>query len=716
MDQIIGQIAKELSIRPQQVESTVGLLDAGNTVPFISRYRKEATGELNEEQIRNIEDRLKYLRNLRERKEEVIRLIDEQGQLTDELSAKIMAAEKLTEVEDLYRPYRPKRRTRATIAKEKGLEPLADLFWNQVDQPGDPGEWAAAYVDADKGVASADDALQGAQDIVAERISDNADLRKQIRNIFFRNGSITTAAAKPDAKSVYEMYYDYGEPVYRIAPHRVLAINRGEREEFLTVKIVVPEQLPVEQVRRVIISSRKFKGLSLIEAAIVDAYERLIAPSIEREVRGELTEKAEEQAIHVFGANLKNLLLQPPVRGQVVLGVDPAYRTGCKLAVVDDTGKVLHIGVIYPTLNSESKYQEGKKVVQELIAKFGIDLIVIGNGTASRETEAFIADTIKSVKNQVAYTIVSEAGASVYSASKLAAGEFPDLDVSERSAISIARRIQDPLAELVKIEPKAVGVGQYQHDVDQKRLDETLTTVVESAVNSVGVDLNTASPSLLQYVSGVKANVAKNIVSYRETHGRFKSRKELLKVPRLGESTFTQCAGFLRIPGGVDPLDNTSIHPESYEAAEKLVARLGESAAAVGQGGLPRVREALKDVKLDELAGELGVGVPTLKDIIDALNKPGRDPRDEMPKPIFRTDVLSMDDIYPGLTLQGTVRNVVDFGAFVDIGVKRDGLVHKSELGRPVNHPMEAVAVGDIVTVTVLEVDRERGRISLTMR
>lgn len=716
-DPIIYQIARELAIKPHQVENTVALLDAGNTVPFIARYRKEATGELNEEQIRSIEERLAYLRNLAARKEEVIRLIEEAGALTDELAAKIRAAEKLTEVEDLYRPFRPKRRTRATVAKEKGLEPLAMILWQQENLPGTQEDWAAPYVKTEAGVASVEEALQGARDIIAEMISDDADLRKLIRNLFFRSGVIKTAAAKPAEKSVYEMYYAYEEPVSRIAPHRVLAINRGEREEFLLVGIEVPEAAALELITRRVIKNNDFAGTPILTEAVADAYKRLIAPSLEREVRNELTEKAEEQAIRVFGANLKNLLLQPPVRGVRVLGVDPAYRTGCKLAVVDDTGKLLHKGVVYPTLGSETKYQEGKKLVKELIHRYQLDLIAIGNGTASRETEAFIAEVIKEADRPVAYTIVSEAGASVYSASKLAREEFPDLDVAERSAISIARRVQDPLAELVKIEPKAVGVGQYQHDVNQKRLEETLAAVVESVVNSVGVDLNTASPSLLQYVAGIKANVAKNIVAYREEHGRFRTRHELLQVPRLGAATFTQCAGFLRIPGGENPLENTPIHPESYQATEELLRRLGYTPEDIAKGGLPEIREKLKDADLAALARDLNIGVPTLKDIIDALLKPGRDPREDLPKPIFRTDVLTLEDLKPGMTLPGTVRNVVDFGVFVDIGVKRDGLVHRSELSdRPVRHPMEVAAVGDVVTVRVLEVDKERGRISLTMR
>ncbi|MFD1266830.1 Tex family protein [Paenibacillus motobuensis] len=711
---IVRQIAKELNLSLKQVRTTASLLDEGNTIPFIARYRKEMTGELDENQLRDIADRMQYLRNLGERKREVLRIIDEQGKLTDELAAAIGHAVKLQEVEDLYRPYKQKRKTRASVAKEKGLEPLAKWILAQPKQ-GDLLQEAAQYIDAEKGVETAEEAVQGAMDIIAEEISDEASTRAWVRRYTMDHGFMISEAKTPEEESVYEMYYNYREAAKKMPSHRILAMNRGERENVLKVTL----EVEIEAIHRHI-AGRWIKGSSVVEAVlhsvIEDAYKRLIAPSIEREVRAELTEKAEGQAIAIFAGNLRNLLLQPPVRGQRVLGVDPAYRTGCKLAVVDETGKLLEVAVTYPTPPNNKK-REAEEIFNQLIDRYGISLIVIGNGTASRETEQFVADVIAGRNNkdkELAYLIVNEAGASVYSASKLAQEEFPNLDVAERSAASIARRLQDPLAELVKIEPKAIGVGQYQHDVSQKHLDESLKNVVESAVNHVGVDVNTASSSLLSYVSGVNATIAKNIVKYRDENGRFKSRKELQKVPRLGAKTYEQCIGFLRINDGSFELDRTPIHPESYEVVERLFAELS---VEMEQLGSKELNSKLATLQPEAVAVQLEVGVPTLRDIIDSLQRPGRDPREELPLPIFRTDVLKIEDLTPGMELQGTVRNVIDFGAFVDIGIKNDGLVHISQLSdRFVKHPMDVVSVGDNVTVWVLNVDLKKGRVGLTMR
>ncbi len=711
-ERILKMLAGELKLSAKQVRTTVGLLDEGNTIPFIARYRKEMTGELDEHAIRAIEERLQYLRNLEARKAEVLRLIFEQGKLTEELRLAITAAAKLQEVEDLYRPYRQKRKTRASVAKEKGLEPFAEWLMSQ-PPAGDPLAEAAKYIDEEKGVASAEEALQGAMDILAERIADDAAIRAWVRQYTYNHGIIVTEAKDSEMESVYEMYYAYQEPVRKLPPHRILAINRGEREDVLKVRLVVEEERILDQIaQRTLQQTSAVREILL--AVIEDAYKRLIAPSIEREVRGELTERAEEHAIKVFADNLRNLLLQPPVKGHVVLGVDPAYRTGCKLAVVDDTGKVLDKGVVYPT-PPHNKAAEAEQIISAMIEKYGVETIAIGNGTASRETENFIAGLIKKLGNpKLKYIIVSEAGASVYSASKLAAEEFPDFDVAERSAVSIARRLQDPLAELVKIDPKSIGVGQYQHDVQQKRLEESLKFVVESVVNHVGVDLNTASPSLLAYVSGINGTIAKNIVKYREENGRFTNRRQLLKVPRLGAKTFEQCVGFLRIRDGDNPLDNTPIHPESYSIVDKLFEQLQIS---LEQLGTEELNARLREVRPEELAPKLDVGLPTLRDILESLQRPGRDPREELPPPIFSTDVLKIEDLAPGMELKGTVRNVTDFGAFVDIGLENDGLVHISQLSdRYVKHPMDVVSVGDIVTVRVLQTDLKRGRVSLTMR
>ncbi|WP_088834204.1 Tex family protein [Paenibacillus tyrfis] len=711
-ERILKQIASELQIAAGRVKTTVGLLDEGNTIPFIARYRKEMTGELDENQLRDIEERLAYLRNLEDRKREVIRLIDEQGKLTAELRTAIEQSVKLQEVEDLYRPYRQKRKTRASVAKEKGLEPLALWIQTQPKQ-GDLLAEAGKYVSEEKGVQTAEEAVQGAMDIIAEQIADDAKIRAWVRRHTFEQGILRTEAKDAEQESVYEMYYSYQEPVRKLPPHRILAINRGEREEVLKVALDVP----VERIHEYI-AKQVIKGPSIVcdtlTAVIEDAYKRLIASSIEREVRNEMTEKAEEKAIEVFAENLRNLLLQPPVKGKVVLGVDPAYRTGCKLAVVDDTGKMLEIAVTYPT-PPNNKVAEAKATFKRLIDAYRVELIVIGNGTASRETEQFVAELIGEIKaRKLQYLIVNEAGASVYSASKLAQTEFPDLDVAERSAISIARRLQDPLAELVKIEPKAIGVGQYQHDVTQKRLEESLKFVVESAVNHVGVDVNTASPSLLSYVSGVNSTLAKNIVKYRDDNGKFTSRAQLQKVPRLGAKAFEQCVGFLRIAEGSNPLDNTPIHPESYDVVDKLFRELKLELSQLGSAELKAMLQSLEP---GELAPKLGVGVPTLRDILDSLQRPGRDPREELPAPIFRTDVLQIEDLKPGMELQGTVRNVIDFGAFVDIGIKNDGLVHISQLSNSyVKHPMDVVSVGDVVTVWVLNVDLKKGRVGLTMK
>lgn len=709
---MIRQLAAELGIGVGQIRTVAALLDDGNTIPFIARYRKEMTGELDENQLRAIEERRTYLKGLEDRKGEVIRLIEEQGKLTPELQAAIEKSVKLQEVEDLYRPYRQKRKTRASVAKERGLERLSQWIMSQPRQ-GDMLAEAAKYINAELGVNSGEEAVQGACDIIAENVADEADIRKWVRRFTWDQGVLHSKAKNAEAESVYEMYYQYSEPVKRLPPHRVLAINRGEREEILSVSIdVQTDRIYAE------LSRRYIRGASIVQttlsSTLEDAYKRLIAPSIERELRGELTEKAEEHAIGIFSENLRNLLLQPPVKGRVVLGVDPAYRTGCKLAVVDETSKLLEVAVSYPT-PPHNKKAEAEAIFRRLITQYGVQLIVVGNGTASRETEQFVVSVIHAMpERKLQYLIVNEAGASVYSASKLAQEEFPDLDVAERSAVSIARRLQDPLAELVKIEPKAIGVGQYQHDVTQKRLDESLSGVVESAVNHVGVDVNTASPSLLSYVSGINATLAKNIVKQREEIGKFTSRAQLQKVPRLGAKTFEQCVGFLRITESANPLDRTPIHPESYAVVGKLFKALGLNVADIGS---EKVNEKLKDLDLGELSGTLGVGIPTLRDIVDSLQRPGRDPRDELPPPIFHTDVLDIEDLKAGMELKGTVRNVVDFGAFVDIGIKNDGLVHISQLGNKfVKHPTEVVAVGDTVTVWVIGVDLKKGRVSLTMR
>jgi uncharacterized protein len=705
-------IAQELGLRPNQVKETIQLLDAGNTIPFIARYRKEVTGELDENVLRSIVERLEYLRNLEHRKGEVLRLIEEQGKLTEELAAQIQTAKILQEVEDLYRPYKQKRRTRATVAKEKGLEPLA--LWIMEQYPkGQPQEEALKYINPELGVENSEDAINGAGDIIAEMISDDATMRKRIREATFRLGDLVAVGKKSEERSPYEMYYDYREPVRKIPPHRILALNRGEKEEFLSVKIEVPAEQLLALIQHAFV--RQGSAAILVSNAAEDAYKRLIAPSIEREVRGELTEKAEEQAIKVFAANLRQLLLQPPVRGKVVLGLDPGFRTGCKFAVVDDTGKLYHVGVIYPH-PPQNKREEAKKIIREAIAKYQVDVIAIGNGTASRETEEVTAELIKESGVASEYIIVSEAGASVYSASKIAGEEFPEFDLSLRSAVSIARRLQDPLAELVKIEPKAVGVGQYQHDVQPKRLEESLHGVVESAVNAVGVDLNTASPSLLQYVAGLKPTIAKNIVAWREEHGKFQKRDQLKKVPRLGAQTYIQCAGFIRIPEGENPLENTPVHPESYGLAQNILRKAGFSLADLRERPV-EVRLALAGMSPEELAQEFEAGIPTVKDILSALQRPGRDPREDLPRPKLRQDVTHLEDLKEGMILEGTVRNIVDFGAFIDIGVKHDGLVHISQVSdKFVKHPIEVLSVGDIVKVRVLGIDSARERVSLTMK
>ena len=713
---IIKKIAEELQIKATQAEAAVKLIDEGCTISFIARYRKEATGALNDEQLRNLDERLRYLRNLEDRKEQVIASIEEQGKLTDELKQQILAAETMVLVEDLYRPYKQKRRTRATIAKEKGLEPLAEFILQQnTDKPLE--EEAAKYISMEEGkeVADAKAAIAGTMDIIAEQISDVADYRTYIRDITMKEGKLISIAKDEKAESVYETYYDYNESLSTDPGHRILAINRGEAEKFLTVKIEAPEERILRYLEKQVLTSENEFTAPVLKATIADAYDRLIAPAIEREIRSSLTEKAEDGAIKVFGKNLEQLLLQPPIAGKVVLGWDPAFRTGCKLAVVDATGKVLDTKVIYPT-EPHNKVEESKREVKKLIDKYHVTLISCGNGTASRESEKIIADMIKEMNlNDVDYIITNEAGASVYSASKLATEEFPDFDVAQRSAVSIARRVQDPLAELVKIEPKSIGVGQYQHDMNQKKLSETLTGVVEDSVNKVGVDLNTASASLLEYISGISKAVAKNIVDYRETNGRFTNRKQLLKVAKLGPKAFEQCAGFMRITGGDNPLDATSVHPESYEAAKKLLALMGYDSNSITSGELIGLRSKVHNLK--ELSEKLEIGEMTLEDIIKELEKPGRDPREEMPKPILRKDVLEMKDLQPGMILKGTVRNVIDFGAFVDIGVHQDGLVHISQMrsDRRVEHPLDVVSVGDIVDVRVIEVDANKGRIALSM-
>ncbi len=710
---IIAKLAEELQIKVPQVQAAVKLIDEGNTIPFISRYRKEATGALNDEVLRNLFERLNYLRNLEEKKEQVLSTIEEQGKLTEELKQQILAAETLVAVEDLYRPYRPKRRTRATIAKEKGLEPLANIILLQMtDNPLE--QEAEKFLNPEKEVHSVQDAIAGAMDILAEGISDEAAYRKYIRDLTMRTGKIVSVAKDPEAESVYEMYYEFEEGLAKLAGHRILALNRGEAEKVLTVKIEAPAEQILQYLEKKTIVRDNPHTTETLQAVVEDSYKRLIAPAIEREIRSELTERAEDGAIKVFGKNLQQLLMQPPIAGKVVLGWDPAFRTGCKLAVVDSTGKVLDTTVIYPTA-PQNKVEQSKAVLKKLIQKYGISLISVGNGTASRESEMIIVDLLKEIPEPVQYIIVNEAGASVYSASKLATEEFPNFDVGQRSAASIARRLQDPLAELVKIDPKSIGVGQYQHDMNQKKLSGALNGVVEDCVNKVGVDLNTASASLLEYISGISKVIAKNIVAYREENGRFITRSQLLKVAKLGPKAYEQCAGFMRISGGKNPLDGTSVHPESYEAALKLLNRLGYVPEDIPNGKLSGISKKISDYK--KLAEELEIGEMTLQDIVKELEKPARDPRDEMPKPILRTDVLEMKDLTPGMILKGTVRNVIDFGVFVDIGVHQDGLVHISQMTeRYIKHPLEAVSVGDIVEVKVMSVDVAKKRIQLTMK
>lgn len=710
------KITEELGVKLWQVEAAVKLIDEGNTIPFIARYRKEATGTLDDEQLRKLYERLVYLRNLEEKKGQVLASIEEQGKLTEELKKQILEAQTQVVVEDLYRPYRPKRRTRATIAKEKGLEPLSTLIMLQKTKES-LEEVAKQYINEEKGVANVQEALEGARDIIAENISDEADYRSWIRKQTMQKGHIISSAKDEKAESVYENYYEFDEPVNRLAGYRTLALNRGEKEKFLTVKIEAPQEDILRYLEKKIIHGENLSTTQILKEAIEDSYKRLIAPAIEREIRGELTEKAEDGAIEVFGKNLEQLLMQPPIVGHTVLGWDPAFRTGCKLAVVDPTGKVVDTTVIYPTApTTPQKIQAAKDTLKKLIAKYNISLISVGNGTASRESEMIIVDLLKEIPQKVQYIIVNEAGASVYSASKLATEEFPNFDVGQRSAASIARRLQDPLAELVKIDPKSIGVGQYQHDMNQKKLNDTLSGVVESCVNRVGVDLNTASAPLLSYISGITSAIAKNIVTYREEQGRFETRKQLLKVAKLGPKAFEQCAGFLRIQNGKNPLDTTSVHPESYEAAEKLLKKQGFTTEDICAGKLAGLSLTIKDYK--KLAEELEIGEITLRDIVKELEKPGRDPRDEMPKPILRTDVLEMKDLKEGMILKGTVRNVIDFGAFVDIGVHQDGLVHISQMTNKkfIKHPLEIVSVGDIVDVKVMSVDLKKKRIQLTMK
>lgn len=710
---IIKTLADELSIGRHQAEAAVKLIDEGNTIPFIARYRKEATGSLNDEVLRTLDERLKYLRGLQDRKKQVIATITDQGKMTAELERQILSAATLVAVEDLYRPYKPKRRTRAAIAHEKGLEPLADLILLQAVK--EPVEQAAAsYISGEKGVETAQDAVQGAMDILAERISDNAVYRTWIRNMTMNKGLLQSAAKDESVKSVYETYYNYEEPIKKAAGHRILALNRGEGEKILSVKVVPLVDQIVGYLEKQVITRDNPYTSPVLKTVVKDSYDRLIGPSVEREIRSEITEKAEEGAIRVFGKNLEQLLMQPPISGRVVLGWDPAFRTGCKLAVVDSTGKVLDTVVIYPTA-PQNKVAESKKILKDMIHRYNISLISVGNGTASRESEQIIVELLKEIEEPVQYVIVNEAGASVYSASKLATEEFPKFDVGQRSAVSIARRLQDPLAELVKIDPKSIGVGQYQHDMNQKNLGAALEAVVEDCVNKVGVDLNTASASLLEYVSGINKTLAKNIVAYREENGAFKTRKQLLKVAKLGPKAFEQCAGFMRITGGEEPLDGTSVHPESYGAAKKLLETLGYREEELIRGGIPGISRRIRDYR--EMAEEIGVGEITLRDIAGELEKPARDPRDEMPRPVLRSDILEMKDLKPGMVLKGTVRNVIDFGAFVDIGVHQDGLVHISQMtDRYIRHPLEAVSVGDVVEVKILGVDPEKKRISLTMK
>ena len=704
-------IANELSVKLWQVDAAIKLIDEGNTIPFIARYRKPVTGELNDEQLRTLDERLKYLRNLEEKKKTVVDSITEQGKMTDEIMSKIAMAETIVAVDDIYRPFRPKRKTRATEAKAKGLEPLADIFLKQ-EKNKNPEEEAKAFVNEEKGVANVAEAIQGAKDIIAEMVSDNDEFRKAIRNIVVKHGLIVSNTKNPEEKTPYENYYDYSEGVNKIPGHRILAINRGEKEKVLNVKIEMPEENIIASLDKVIIKGES-QFNPLLKEAIEDGFKRLIKPAIEREIRSQLTEKAEDGAITVFGQNLKQLLMQPPIAGRNVLGWDPAFRTGCKLAVVDNTGKVLYTTVIFPTA-PQNKVAESKKIVLDIIKKYNVSLISLGNGTASRESEAVIVDIIKECPTKVEYIIVNEAGASVYSASKLATEEFPNFDVGQRSATSMARRLQDPLAELVKIEPKAIGVGQYQHDMNQKKLDEALSNIVEDCVNNVGVDLNTASAPLLEYVSGISKTIAKNIVEYREENGQFQSRKDLLSVAKLGPKAFEQCAGFMRIREGKEPLDYTSVHPESYSSAKKLLKKYGFTTKDI-LGGNIHLTDEIKDVK--EVAKEIGTDPITLRDMIKELEKPGRDPREEMPKPVLKSDVLDFDDLKEGMELKGTVRNVIDFGAFVDIGVHQDGLVHISEMSNKfIKHPLDVVSVGDVVDVRVLSVDKERKRIQLSMK
>ncbi len=726
MDKILNTIATELNVKYTQVENAVKLIDDGNTIPFIARYRKEATGGLSDEILRNLNERLSYLRNLENRKGEVIKSIDEQGKLTDELTIAISSAETLAEVEDLYRPYKQKKKTRATVAKAKGLEPLAQIIIKQEEKK-DINEIAQEYVNIDslsdedkknkdKVVASAEDAIQGALDIIAEDISDNARFRKYIKKVCYREGYINTKTSKPDEKSNYEMYYDFSELICKLPSHRILAINRGEAEGFLKVTITKPEDKILYYMQKDILKGNN-QFTEMLTNTIEDAFSRLIEPSVDREIRSDLTEKAEEKAIKVFGQNAKQLLLGAPIKGKTVMGFDPAYRTGCKIAVIDETGKVLDYTTVYPT-EPQNDVEGAKKVLLDLIEKDNINMIAIGNGTASRESEIFVSDMIKDAKHEVNYVIVSEAGASVYSASKLATEEYPDINVSIRGAISIARRLQDPLAELVKIDPKAIGVGQYQHDVNQKKLSESLTGVVEDSVNKVGVDVNTATPSLLSYVSGINNTIAKNIVKYRDENGKLKERKDLLKVPKLGKVAYEQCAGFIRIPDGINPLENTAVHPESYEQTEKLLTKLGFNKNDLkNKDTLNVLREELKTVDIPALSKELEIGEMTLSDIISELSKPGRDPREDMPKPILRSDVLKFEDLTIGMVLTGTVRNVIDFGAFVDIGVKYDGLVHISEMSDSyIKSPSDIVSVGDIVKVKVIKIDSDRKKVGLSMK
>ena len=726
MDKITNKIAEELGVKNTQVENAIKLIDEGNTIPFIARYRKEATGGLSDEILRNLGERLTYLRNLETRKEEVTKSIEEQGKLTDELTISIASAETLAEVEDLYRPFKQKKKTRATVAKTKGLEPLADIILAQEEtQPIE--EIAKNFINIDslteedkknkdKVVASSEDAIQGALDIIAENISDNAKYRKYIKKVCYREGTIVTKASNAEEKTNYEMYYDFSELVYKLPSHRILAINRGENEGALKVSINKPEDKILYYMEKDIIKGTT-QFTEMLKNTILDAFKRLIEPSVEREIRSDLTEKAEEKAIKVFGQNAKQLLLSAPIKGKTVMGFDPAYRTGCKIAVIDETGKVLDTATVYPTA-PQNDVEGAKKTLLNLIEKDHIDMIAIGNGTASRESEMFVSDMIKEVKHDICYVIVSEAGASVYSASKLATEEYPDINVSIRGAISIARRLQDPLAELVKIDPKAIGVGQYQHDVNQKKLSESLTGVVEDSVNKVGVDVNTATPSLLSYVSGINNTIAKNIVKYRDENGKLKERKELLKVPKLGKVAFEQCAGFIRIPDGTNPLENTAVHPESYKQTEKLLELLGFKVKDLNdKQNLNSLREKLKSVDIARTAEQLEIGEMTLSDIIDELSKPGRDPREDMPKPVLRSDVLKFEDLTDGMILTGTVRNVIDFGAFVDIGVKYDGLVHISEMSDSyIKSPSDVVSVGDVVKVKVIKIDQERKKVGLSMK